>query len=511
MSAPNRGLLDEVLFAEEPRFNPLDASDLPDEALLDTATTPLIQPAPSAAIRDEASGYTLMSLAPGVYELQTQVDFSHEPTIFPIEDPSSLVQVLLPPLEEREEEPRAEEPLVEEAVAEEFLTEEPLAADWSTEESEAPLAKSSPLTIETNARLLLDAGDTVVLTREHLLVTGAESPFLVDLVLASAPTRGVLLRDGFAMGQGDIFTQEDIDQHRIHYRNEGADGQDGFTFATPDEQIPPTEFTIEIVTKHRAPQVSAAGRLFTILESCRIAELLEGTVVCNNLDTQPGLAIVGTAGRGDWFYSLDDGSWHRLEGVYPARALLLGPTHALRFVPRAGWSGRVKLTYRGWDGSEHEAGQWVNLARCHATGGTTAFSHEVAMATTTIERTARPGLPAVAEPWFVQPTAQELVGAGIAVVRLEGEGTWQYSLDDGQSWHDFGAVYHGRARLLRSGDRVRYLPRKDGTGKVLLSGRAWDGREGSAGSIVNLAPSGSCGEETPFDDLVQTRTWRLGG
>jgi hypothetical protein len=48
-------------------------------------------------------------------------------------------------------------------------------------------------------------------------------------------------------------------------------------------------------------------------------------------------------------------------------------------------------------------------------------------------------------------------GEILAVVRAEGQGRWQYS-QDGQAWIDLGKVYHGRARLLRGADFLRFLP-----------------------------------------------------
>jgi hypothetical protein len=96
------------------------------------------------------------------------------------------------------------------------------------------------------------------------------------------------------------------------------------------------------------------------------------------------------------------------------------------------------------------------------------------------------------------------------VVRLEGAGTWQLSLDDGRTWHDFGPAYHGRARLLRGGDRVRFVPGPGGSGKVVLAARPWDGTGGAAGGTANLAGRGATGQGTPFGGFVLTRTWRLG-
>jgi hypothetical protein len=96
------------------------------------------------------------------------------------------------------------------------------------------------------------------------------------------------------------------------------------------------------------------------------------------------------------------------------------------------------------------------------------------------------------------------------VVRLAGEGRWQFSLDDGRTWRDFGAVYHGRAWLLRGSDRVRFKPRRGAAGNVVLSGRLWDGHGGSAGQTVSLGSCRSYGDGTPFGAFVQTCAWQIG-
>ena len=45
-----------------------------------------------------------------------------------------------------------------------------------------------------------------------------------------------------------------------------------------------------------------------------------------------------------------------------------------------------------------------------------------------------PPMTTAVDPCQDEPTLGELVGDALAVVRLEGEGSWQYSLDDGRTW-----------------------------------------------------------------------------
>src|SRR5207244_964597 len=80
---------------------------------------------------------------------------------------------------------------------------------------------------------------------------------------------------------------------------------------------------------------------------------------------------------------------------------------------------------------------------------------------------------------------------GIAVTGLtSGTGTWQYSTDNGSSWSAVGSVSDSSALLLRSNDKLRFIP--DGqnatTGSVTF--RAWDQTNGSAGTKIDVSANG---------------------
>ncbi len=80
---------------------------------------------------------------------------------------------------------------------------------------------------------------------------------------------------------------------------------------------------------------------------------------------------------------------------------------------------------------------------------------------------------------------------GIAITATaDGNGSWEYSLDGGGSWYTIGAVTNASALLLRSSDRVRFVPNaNDGTtGSITF--RAWDRKIGSAGTKVSTATNG---------------------
>ncbi|MDT8421905.1 MAG: tandem-95 repeat protein, partial [Desulfuromonadales bacterium] len=80
---------------------------------------------------------------------------------------------------------------------------------------------------------------------------------------------------------------------------------------------------------------------------------------------------------------------------------------------------------------------------------------------------------------------------GIAVYAVDdSNGTWQYSLDGGGGWFDFGGVDATAARLLNADANtyVRFVPNADWNGTVVdgLSFRAWDQTSGVSGGTVDL-------------------------
>ncbi|MEZ6135353.1 MAG: VCBS domain-containing protein [Pirellulaceae bacterium] len=92
---------------------------------------------------------------------------------------------------------------------------------------------------------------------------------------------------------------------------------------------------------------------------------------------------------------------------------------------------------------------------------------------------------------------------GIAIIATSAvHGTWQYSLDGGTNWLDFGSVSNGSALLLRSTDLVRFNPDGQQGSSSSFGFRAWDQTSGdSAGDRVNITATGGT---TAFSSNVET-------
>ncbi|NNU42823.1 tandem-95 repeat protein [Ramlibacter montanisoli] len=84
---------------------------------------------------------------------------------------------------------------------------------------------------------------------------------------------------------------------------------------------------------------------------------------------------------------------------------------------------------------------------------------------------------------------------GIAVIAADdnSNGSWQYTRDGGTTWTTFGTPSAGSARLLLADalTRVRFVPTADWNGTATIGFAAWDGSNGTAGSVGNAALAGS--------------------
>jgi len=93
---------------------------------------------------------------------------------------------------------------------------------------------------------------------------------------------------------------------------------------------------------------------------------------------------------------------------------------------------------------------------------------------------------------------------GIAVVAVDDtSGTWQYSLNNGTNWLDFGAVSELNAVVLSASDLVRFSPNSNAAGTSSFSFRAWDGSDGktSGTNAVNVSTNGGA---TAYSSTIET-------
>jgi len=92
---------------------------------------------------------------------------------------------------------------------------------------------------------------------------------------------------------------------------------------------------------------------------------------------------------------------------------------------------------------------------------------------------------------------------GVAIVGADGGGTWQYSTNGGVTWLALGNVAETSARLLRSGDRIRFHPAANWNGTADITFHAWDQTSGSVGALTDLTATGT-GGSTAFSTATAT-------
>lgn len=245
----------------------------------------------------------------------------------------------------------------------------------------------------------------------------------------------------------------------------------------------------------------------------RVSDLL-GTASDVEQGTALGMAVTSLSGAGTWQYSADGDNWSSLRPT-----LLLGGDDMVRFVPSGGTPRAASLGYRVWDSTNGlQPGQLARDLLFSTAYSSAAGSARVAVNTAPTLLAGSPALTAIREDavgnpgtvvstllagLFTDPDGAA-VPRGLAVTGLSGSGRWQYSLNGGATWLDVGAVSDAAALLLRSQDRLRFVPATDFNGTVTLTFRAWDRTGGAAGGRADASINGGA---SPFS--VQARTATL--
>ncbi|MGC3965233.1 MAG: DUF4347 domain-containing protein [Rhodocyclaceae bacterium] len=259
-----------------------------------------------------------------------------------------------------------------------------------------------------------------------------------------------------------------------------------------------------------------------------VSGLLSGMTYADADGPASGIAITSSTGTGLWQYSTDGVTWTAVGAVSNSSALLLSAGTELRYAPNGQNGETPTLTFRAWDRSAGTAS--TNGVRGTAdtttNGGSTAYSTGTAQASLTVN--------SVNDAPVLTPTGPTLNGLtdtdvnsvgqavssftgsniadvdngavmGIAITGLNaGNGTWQYSVDGGASWQNVGTVSDGAALLLRSSDRVRFVPDGIHGTNAALTYHAWDQTGATAGLQGTKVDASSTGGATPFSTASDT-------
>ncbi|UXY15303.1 DUF4347 domain-containing protein [Chitiniphilus purpureus] len=241
-----------------------------------------------------------------------------------------------------------------------------------------------------------------------------------------------------------------------------------------------------------------------------------------------GVAITASSGNGTWQYSTDGSNWYGVGTVSGNAALLLSASSQLRFVPDGQNGGAPTLGLRAWDQSSGSVtvGSTRSTADASTNGGSTAFSSTAAQANLTVSSVndapvltpigpTLNGLTDTDVNWVGQAVSS-FAGAntndvdsgavkGIAITGLNpGNGTWQYSMNGGASWQDIGSVSSSTALLLRSSDRVRFVPDGVNGTNADITYHAWDQSGATSGQQGNKVDASATGGSSPFSSATDT-------
>ena len=245
-----------------------------------------------------------------------------------------------------------------------------------------------------------------------------------------------------------------------------------------------------------------------------------------------GIAITGMTGMGEWQYSTDGTTWKAIGSASGNAAVLLGSSSYVRYVgdgkngEDGDNSGVPTLFVKGWDQTTGSAStnEKVNTANTVPSGGTSAFSTATGQITTATSDVNDAPVLSAASPTFTGITEDATTNGGQTVASIlgtsvadvdtgalegialygltSGNGTWQYSVDSGANWVDVGTVSVSSALLLKSTDKVRFVPNGENATTASISYHAWDQTgSGSAGSKVSVA---STGADTAFSTATDT-------
>jgi len=267
--------------------------------------------------------------------------------------------------------------------------------------------------------------------------------------------------------------------------------------------------TVTVVGINDAPVLAGAPYSLpsinedTTSSGMRISTLLTNyTMVDPDVGALRGIAVITKSGNGIWQYSTDNATWTDFGAVSSTSALLLASTTYIRYVPDGANGETASLTFRAWDQTTGSAS--VNgirgTADTSSNGGTTAFS--IITAVTNQPVTAVNDAPVMSA---VFPTltglndtstnnagnlVSSLVGGvtdvdsgavkGIAITGLTATyGKWQFSVDNGSTWTDVGAVSNATALILNVTNKVRFVPDGVHGETATIIYKAWDQSSGA--------------------------------
>ncbi|MBD2250302.1 putative Ig domain-containing protein [Nostoc parmelioides] len=243
--------------------------------------------------------------------------------------------------------------------------------------------------------------------------------------------------------------------------------------------------TLSFITED-IPVTSNTGNL--------VSEIIGNSISDPDANALKGIVVTFVDNsNGVWEYTLNNGTSWNAFGTPLLNAARLLPSNAntkIRFRPNANFSGTADINFYAWDQTTGISGNTASILA--GKGGTTAFSTDyegVSITVTPVNDTS----PTLTTGTSTLPNIDEdipnannkgtllanLINGlitdtdkdtqGVAVIGADNSnGTWQYSVDGGTNWTNFGTVSDNSATVLSAGIKLY-----DGSSVGLPTSQGW--------------------------------------
>jgi len=224
-----------------------------------------------------------------------------------------------------------------------------------------------------------------------------------------------------------------------------------------------------------------------------VSKLLGSALTDVDAVAPEGIAVTAAVNgpKGRWEFQLAEGGGWATVAATAARPLYLRDVDRVRFLPLGTFAGTMTLRYRGWDQSVGAAGQIGTTVRnksLSAAAESAVVSVGNANTRPVLDTKLDVRLPAVLpEPLgpvspgsdaalllagLADPDAGAL--SGVAVTAADNtNGQWQFQIDGG-IWKDLLNPTAAAAFVLKSTDKLRFVPADGYLGAATVSFKAWD-------------------------------------
>lgn len=301
-----------------------------------------------------------------------------------------------------------------------------------------------------------------------------------------------------------------------------------------DTRVVGVSSTVNVVGVNDAPTLSGGPYVMTgvnedtTTSSYLVSSVLDGvTYADEDPGALTGIAVTATTGRGTWQYSIDGSNWTDFGPVSSSSALLLSATSRVHYIPDGVSGENVNFTFRGWDrtaGTESSTGS-RSLGDTTTNGASTAYSTGTAQATLAVSSVndapvltpVSPTLPPLTD--ISTTNTGSLVSVltggitdvdtgavkGVAITGLTSTyGTWEYTTNGGTTWTSIGIVSEASALILRSSDRIRFVPDGIHGETATITYKAWDQTGSTAGLQGFKLSTSASGGTSAFSTATDT-------